>query len=119
MATKSGKQAFVMFNGKMVSHLNQQLKVPPHFSLGGLLTKTKTDLEPVFLLDLHKAEPVEDADGVLTKKGMEVAHEYAAAWTSRHYRSVDIERQYPELVGLFYDIRHDPELAAEHALPME
>jgi predicted ABC-type ATPase len=64
-----------------------------------------------------KGAKVEDADGVLTPKGMAVAHEYATRWTGGD-RAENLETQYPELVGLFYDIRNDEELAGEHALPL-
>lgn len=72
-----------------------------------------------FYMPLVKAKGrVEDADGVLTELGMKVAHQYAAQWKSGN-RAVALERQHPELVGLFYDIRNDEDLAAEHAIPME
>jgi len=68
-----------------------------------------------YVMDLKKANPTEDEDGVLTAKGMEVAHQYAKAWVERSVRNLGIERQYPELSGLFYDIRIDAELARRHA----
>lgn len=66
-----------------------------------------------------KAQSVEDEDGVLTPAGMAVAHQYAVRWRTKQQRAMDLERQYPQLAGLFYDIRQDSELAAEHAIPME
>ena len=68
-----------------------------------------------FVMALKKANPTEDADGVLTPRGMDVAHAYALAWVKRSVRDLAIERQYPELSGLFYDIRVDAELARRHA----
>ena len=70
-----------------------------------------------FLLQKAKAQPTETEDGELTRHGMDIAHEYAVAWTKRNARSLELERQYPELEGLFYDIRVDPDLAREHAIP--
>jgi len=70
-----------------------------------------------FVMDLKKANPVETPDGELTRRGMDIAHEYAQAWVDRNLRDLNLERQYPELEGLFYDIRVDPTLAREHAIP--
>lgn len=64
-----------------------------------------------------KGSKTEDADGVLTKYGMQVAQEYASSWVNKKTRDVALERKHPELVGLFYDIRNDRELATEHAIP--
>lgn len=77
-----------------------------------LLSKAKGDSKPV-------EQPVEDTDGVLTRHGMNVAHEYARAWVDTKSRNTNLELMYPELVGLFYDIRNDGELAREHAIPFE
>ena len=41
---------------------------------------------------------------------------YALKWTKQSVRDIELERAHPELAGLFYDIRADAELAAEHAL---
>jgi predicted ABC-type ATPase len=71
-------------------------------------------MKPKFLL-LQKAEAVEDEDGVLTPAGMAVAQTYATDWTANGVRDLEMERKYPQLVGLFYDIRNDAELAREHA----
>jgi len=68
---------------------------------------------------LQKANPVETKDGELTRRGMEVAHDYAVAWVKRNTRDLSAERMYPELAGLFYDIRVDPKLAREHAIPFD
>ncbi len=71
----------------------------------------------VFVLALNKAIPVEDSDGVLTRRGMDIAHEYAVQIVDRGYRDVSLERLHPELIGLFYDIRNDLDFAKEHAIP--
>jgi hypothetical protein len=68
---------------------------------------------------LKKANPVETPDGELTRRGMEVAHEYAVAWIERNVRDLNLERMHPELEGLFYDIRVDTALAREHAIPFK
>lgn len=72
----------------------------------------------LFILDLKKAQPTETGDGVLTKLGMQVAHEYARDWVAGT-RNLALERQYSELIGLFYDIRVDSELAREHSIPFD
>lgn len=69
-----------------------------------------------YVMDLKKAQPLEDGEGLLTRTGMRLAHEYAKKWVGG-VRAVGMERQYPELMGLFYDIRVDSELAREHAIP--
>ncbi len=74
--------------------------------------------EMQYVMDLKKANPVESEEGLLTKFGMRVAHQYARAWVSG-IRQLDLERKFPELAGLFYDIRIDTELAREHAIPFE
>ncbi len=66
-----------------------------------------------------ESNAVEDEDGVLTPKGMEVAHTYAVKWRTQQVRDTALEREYPDLIGLFYDIRNDSTLAAEHAIPLE
>jgi len=71
------------------------------------------------VMDLRKANPVEDNDGMLTQRGMRIAHEYARMWLREGKRDLHLEREYPELAGLFYDIRTDVTLAREHAIPME
>lgn len=72
-----------------------------------------------FVVDLKKAQPTEDADGVLTRFGMQIAQRYASQWVANGTRDLELEREHPELVGLFYDIRADSDLAREHALPLE
>jgi hypothetical protein len=69
-----------------------------------------------YVMPLSKAlgKPTEDSDGLLTAFGLEVAHRYAVAWVEGQ-RNLDIERQYPELAGLFWDVRMDLELARTHA----
>lgn len=59
----------------------------------------------------------EDEDGALTELGMMVAEKYAQRWVERAERDLNLERQHPELTGLFYDIRADAELAIRHATP--
>lgn len=66
---------------------------------------------------LEKARRTEDEDGVLTEYGMEIAHDYARGFLGGRPRK-DLEEDHPELRGLFYDIRHDPSLAREHAIPL-
>ena len=65
-------------------------------------------------MDFIVKASVEDAEGLLTPLGMQIAHAYAKAWLAGR-RDADLERKYPGLAGLFYDIRTDPDLAAEHA----
>lgn len=67
------------------------------------------------VVDLKKAQPLEDADGVLTRRGMEIAHSYAKRWVEGQ-RDLSLERQFPELAGFFYDLRIDSELARQHAI---
>jgi hypothetical protein len=69
-------------------------------------------------MDMKKANPTESEEGVLTKFGMRVAQQYASGWVSG-IRKLELERKFPELAGLFYDIRIDTELAREHAIPFE
>lgn len=71
-----------------------------------------------YVVDLKKAQPTESEEGVLTKLGMQVAHEYATEWV-RGVRNLELERKHPELSGLFYDIRIDTKLAREHAIPLK
>lgn len=66
---------------------------------------------------LSKGSQVETDEGELTPKGMEVAEQYAQAWVDRNMRDLSLERMFPELEGLFYDIRIDPALARRHATP--
>lgn len=63
-----------------------------------------------------KAEQVEDDDGVLTTRGMAIATEYARGWLAGQ-RNLELETAYPELEGLFYDLRIDPELTRRYAAP--
>jgi len=69
-----------------------------------------------FTLLKSKQAPTQDSTGVLTPKGMRVAHDYARHWVEKGTRNLEIERSYPELEGLFYDIRIDTELARGHSL---
>jgi len=70
-----------------------------------------------YVMPLKKAQekPTEDSEGLLTSYGMDIAHRYAQAWAERGTRDLAIEREYPELAGLFWDIRVDPALARAHA----
>lgn len=70
-----------------------------------------------YVMDLKKAQPVETNDGLLTNLGMQIAHKYAVSWV-KGVRNLELERRYPQLVGLFYDIRVDSELARTHAVPV-
>lgn len=72
-----------------------------------------------FVMDLKKAQPVESEDGLLTTLGQQVAKRYAKRWVFESVRDLQMEREYPELVGLFYDIRVDPSLANVHATDSE
>jgi hypothetical protein len=72
-----------------------------------------------FIVDLKKAQPTETEEGLLTPRGMSMAHEYAKKWVTENKRDLILERENPELSGLFYDIRVDPGLAYEHSLPIE
>lgn len=69
-------------------------------------------------LVLDEPNPLEDADGVLTRSGMEVMHRYARTWVGGQ-RDVELEKRYPSMAGPFYDVRVDPSLAREHALPFD
>ena len=72
-------------------------------------------LKKALVLTLQKSNAVLDGDGVLTDLGVRVAEQYARAWIAGA-RRLDLERQYEDLVGLFYDIRSDAKLAQEHAI---
>jgi len=72
----------------------------------------------IFVMDLKKAQPVQSEEGVLTRSGMRVANQYAKSWVGGQ-RTLKLEREYPELAGLFYDIRVDSDLAREHAIPLD
>jgi hypothetical protein len=69
-----------------------------------------------YVMDLQKARPVESEEGLLTPLGMQVAHEYAKTWVNENARNLKLEREYPTLAGLFWDLRTDSELAREHAI---
>jgi hypothetical protein len=71
-----------------------------------------------YVMPLKKAlaKATEDSEGLLTPYGMAVAHRYAQAWVTRGLRDLELEREHPELAGLFWDIRVDPELARAHAV---
>ena len=63
---------------------------------------------------LQKAA-VEDSEGVLTDFGWTVTKQYATAWLNQGVRDLQLERLYPDLDLLFYDIRSDSETARAHA----
>jgi len=69
-----------------------------------------------YVMDFQKARPVEDDEGLLTPLGMRIAHQYAVKWVNESKRDLDLEREYPSLIGLFWDIRTDSSLAREHAI---
>jgi predicted ABC-type ATPase len=83
----------------------------------GAITTTETTMSERFILKKGKAKAA-DADGALTGHGMQVAHDYARSWRVGD-RATNMEQQYPELVDLFYDIRNDEDVAAEHAMDLE
>lgn len=72
-----------------------------------------------YIVDLKTAAPVETKDGELTKLGMVIANSYATKWVTGFVRDLNLERMYPQLAGLFADIRTDPEYAQSHAIPVE
>lgn len=53
----------------------------------------------------------------ITSAGIRAAEQYATRWVQDAVRDLDLERAHPDLVGLFYDIRIDPELARVYASP--
>lgn len=69
-----------------------------------------------FHMSLVKASTVEDEYGVLTPKGLALAHSYANSFVGG-VRDTSIEQRFPEMGGLFYDIRNDQQLAREYASP--
>lgn len=83
----------------------------------GVPTVQKTPLqkgENFVLGTIQKGGQVEDEEGVLTPLGMSVAEQYAKDWIQGK-RNGKLEGLYPELRGLFYDIRVDSALAHRHA----
>jgi len=64
---------------------------------------------------LIKAQSTQTTDGVLTDVGRKVVSGYAGNWV-RGTRDLDAERKYPELAGVFWDIRLDDTLAREYAM---
>lgn len=67
------------------------------------------------LKSTQHASVVEDSEGLLTPLGMGVVHRYAKLWVDSGSRDLALERLYPSLEGLFYDIRSDADLASMHA----
>lgn len=55
-----------------------------------------------------------DDDGIFTKLGVEVMTRYSNGWRAG-VRDLELERQYPELTGSFYDVRADPDYARRWA----
>lgn len=60
------------------------------------------------------ATAVYDEEGLLTLLGRSVVARYAVQWVGG-VRAVQLEREFPELGDLFYDLRLDSELARRHA----
>lgn len=83
------------------------------FILETLLEKSKGPF--TLAIQAPKPMPVENEEGLLTPFGMELAHRYASKWIQSQTRDLDMERMYPQLAGLFHDIRVDSELAERHA----
>jgi len=67
-----------------------------------------------YLLAKSSPPAVEDVDGALTAAGIKLVTRYAEQWVGRRARDMSLEGQYPELRGVFFDVRHDPELAKEY-----
>jgi len=63
---------------------------------------------------LEKGSKLTDGEGMLTDAGQAVAAQYAKQWL-QGVRAVAMEREFPELQDLFYDIRVDSSLARRHA----
>lgn len=63
---------------------------------------------------LEKAAKLVDEDGILTSTGQAVAAQYAKKWV-KGTRDIAMEREFPDLQDLFYDIRVDSTLARRHA----
>lgn len=73
-------------------------------------------------LTLKKAmsdDNVEDGDGLLTPKGVQVVTQYARTWLASSTRDLALERAHPDLTGLFYDVRSDADLCRRYAAPDE
>jgi hypothetical protein len=87
----------------------EDLKIPPEMIQQGI-DWMKLMANP----SLSKGAVLEDEEGLLTPAGMKVAESYAKKWLLG-VRDMELERQYPSLVGLFSDIRVDSELARMHA----
>ena len=68
----------------------------------------------LFEIPLQKSEAMR-SDGELTSVGLDVLTSYARTWLQKNTRDLDLERQYPELSGSFFDIRDDSELARDMA----
>lgn len=61
--------------------------------------------------------PLIDPEGMLTRSGMRIAHDYAVDWVDRSVRNLKLERAHPEMADTFYDIRADRTVAHIHYLP--
>lgn len=61
----------------------------------------------------------ENADGSLTRFGMEILHRYAVRWIDHAERDLILERAHPELASAFYDIRADSAWAREQYIPFD
>jgi hypothetical protein len=62
----------------------------------------------------YLAKSEDEDDGVLTPAESKASTQYAKDWI-KGFRNLDLERKFPELRGLFYDIRTDSDLAVEQA----
>lgn len=89
------------------------LEIPDFKVRKGTIPKSDKTIQ-IKYLDLISKSQLEDEDGLLTPAGMKVAEEYAKQWLEG-VRDVGMEKTYPDLLGLFSDIRVDPDLARMHA----
>lgn len=70
--------------------------------------------KPKSPLLLVKAEATTDDEGLFTPLGIDVLTRYSDAWLAGT-RDLELERQYPDLVGSFYDVRSDSDYARRWA----
>jgi hypothetical protein len=85
--------------------------------------KKRTGLHlPVFqkaaplALTIAASQATTDDDGMFTALGQDVLTRYANAWM-KDTRDLELERQYPDLSGSFYDVRADSDYARRWADP--
>ena len=67
---------------------------------------------------ISKAVSYYDADGMLTREAMQIVQKYASLWCMSFTRDLALEKDHPELDEIFYDVRHDPQYAMTHAVPL-